>query len=414
VTPVAGTDAVLCNIGAAPPGGWRVYAQQASPGPLSYADWLDGVRAGRTYVTSLPLLPLFRVNGCGPGGVLDVAGDSLTATVELKTQCVLGLRRVSIASNLGDLWSCVLSNGPPRYELDTTVTLNVPTPAWLGLRAEGPTQNPILAWSWWAQHAIGHTNVVRVRRAGAFVRDPLACGRMLDQVDRLDTLLQTLTCRTRELERWQYDSLSARVEWARGFYGSVFHVAPSGFPVRVLTNGDGRATGLAWSPSTDPEAGDRVSYRVTYALDSTFSAPTVSLLRDTAVACCPAPADTRCWWRVEAVDRGGNVAPASPAGGSVISGFDMTVGVPGAAVRRLAARAWPNPSRSAVRIQGLGGDVEVFDIAGRRVARPGHGVAAVPGGAEWDGSGADGPAPSGLYFARDRGSGRVVRIVRIR
>jgi hypothetical protein len=102
-----------------------------------------------------------------------------------------------------------------------------------------------------------------------------------------------------------------------------------------------------------------------------------------------------------------------PISGTLVSVEDPAV----ATAPRLAA--WPNPSSGVVRFSaanlagGADAVVEVFSVAGRRVAR----VTAGPGGAfEWDGRDLAGhEVATGVYFARlaSDAAGRSVRFVRI-
>ena len=72
ITPTAGTD-YPC-VGATIPGRERFYTKVE--GPLTYENWLEGVRRGRTFVTNGPILE-FRVNdkGMGEEVVLEQAGS---------------------------------------------------------------------------------------------------------------------------------------------------------------------------------------------------------------------------------------------------------------------------------------------------------------------------------------------------
>ena len=67
IPPSAGTDAALSWYNSAPPGGWRVYAQE-SDGSLDHDGWFDALAAGRSFVTSFPLIPGFTRRRQRPGG----------------------------------------------------------------------------------------------------------------------------------------------------------------------------------------------------------------------------------------------------------------------------------------------------------------------------------------------------------
>jgi hypothetical protein len=67
VPATAGTDVFLNRIGSNLPGGDRVYVHV--DGPLSYGGWIDGLKAGKSFVTSGPMLT-FTANGEEPGTVL--------------------------------------------------------------------------------------------------------------------------------------------------------------------------------------------------------------------------------------------------------------------------------------------------------------------------------------------------------
>ena len=78
--------------------------------------------------------------------------------------------------------------------------------------------------------------------------------------------------------------------------------------------------------------------------------------------------------------------------------------------------AWPNPSRGGASFAFAGtgaGDLQVLDVAGRRVAMPWHGTLAGERTARWAGSDDAGRAvPNGVYFARLR-VGDATRVRRI-
>jgi hypothetical protein len=74
-------------------------------------------------------------------------------------------------------------------------------------------------------------------------------------------------------------------------------------------------------------------------------------------------------------------------------------------------RAWPNPSRGAVWLEGLGVDARIVDAAGREVARPGAGLRFEGRWQVWDGRIGGRHAPPGVYRAVSRAAGRSVAVV---
>ena len=235
---------------------------------------------------------------------------------------------------------------------------------------------------------------------------------MLRWLDELDAYEDLVLSNCEWPLAWQRDTVLARVARARQHYGEPFRTLPGSFALESPLPGDTAWAGLSWSQAADPDSGDRVTYRVRLGTDSTL-----------------ADAQVR-------ADHGhGPFRPAARALPLV-----LVVGGgrgPGRRRDRLDARGWagstspacwtwatrrgrapprarPNPSRSAVALQGMGARVVVYDLAGRRVAWPGHGIGTGPGGAVWDGLDGGRPAAPGVYLARGAGAGRALRIVRLR
>ena len=76
IAPIAGTDFPCFPSG--PPGSERFYTRVE--GPLTYETWLDGVRAGRTFVTNGPMVE-FTIDGVGIGGDLVLPAPSTVEVV---------------------------------------------------------------------------------------------------------------------------------------------------------------------------------------------------------------------------------------------------------------------------------------------------------------------------------------------
>jgi hypothetical protein len=395
LTPTAGTDAVLNWFSHGPAGGWRVYADLGPGAALDYGSWIEAVRAGRTFVTTMPLVPRFRIGDVGPGGALEAPLDTTTLEVSFDAACATGLSRILLVSDRGTLWSLDLTpRSPLATRLDTTFTLPTATPVWTALRVEGVSGDRALLGA----PALAHTNAVRFTAAGLSRRDPAACGRMLDRMDALERLIAR---RGQWSAQWHADSVASVIRRARDVYSQAFRLPPAAFDV-VLPPPDG-TTQISWSRAIDPEPGDRVRYRITVSDDSTFGHPIVFLTDSARTDSVPVQPGVPMWWRVEAIDRGGNVTMGDPPKFLVIYFSQVLAASVVGAVPR--PRLWPNPARGSVRGEGWGADVVIVDVMGRRVAAAGDGLRADGGSWVWERRADGRRVPPGLYFVRSRARG---------
>ena len=405
IPPSAGTDAVLSRYCDAPPGGWRVYAREPVGAELDYDSWLSAFAAGHSFITDFPLIPEFTIGGSGMGDVLEAAGDSLVAPVHIETACAIGLRGVALVADGVEIWSRPFAILPATFDFDTTFQLRVPRPAWVLLRVDGPASHPALA----APQAVAYTNAVRILHQGTPARLTAAMARWLDSLDRFEALLNSpLNWQA----PWQRDTVLARILRARQFYERPFRNPPAGFALLSPSTGAPTASGLAWQVAADPDSGDRVTYTVRFAEDSTLSGGWCDRELGTSMTEFMVPLESWYWWGVEASDLAGNVVRSTPPSERVFLSASVA-GVPGAH-REDPVRALPNPSRGEVRLRGLGPDVAIYDMAGRRIAEPGRGILDAAGTPVWDGSRNGRPAPPGIYLARGNHSRRLVRIIRLR
>lgn len=404
VPPSAGTDAVLNWYAHPPPGGWRVYTRAAGGGAPGYDSWLAALAAGRSFVTSFPLIPEFTVGDSGIGAALEVAGDSLIAPVQLETSCAIGLRSVALVADGQEIWSRTFATWPVTFGFDTTFQLRVRRPGWVLLRVDGPSWHPALA----APQAVAYTNAVRILHDGVPAQLPAAMVRLLAEVARFEALV---TSRCDWPVPWQRDTVLARIQRARSFYAQPFQDPPAGFALLSPPPGDSTASSLLWSSAVDPDAGDSVTYTVRVAEDSTLSGGWTGNTSDTELAEIPLEPGRWYWWSVEAADLAGNVVHSTPPIGRFFLPGSADVPV---ALLEVRPQALPNPSRGAVALRGMDPDVAIYDMAGRRVAESGHGIVPAAGALVWDGNVGGRLAPPGIYLARSGHSQRLVRIVRLR
>jgi hypothetical protein len=404
VPPSAGTDAVLNWYAHSPPGGWRVYAREASGGALDYDSWLAALAAGRSFITSFPLIPGFTVGDRDMGDSLEVAGDSLLAPVHIETSCAIGLRRVALVADGQEVWYRSFAATPVTFGYDTTFQLRVPRPGWVLLRVDGPLSHPALA----APQAVAYTNAVRILHDGAPARLPAVMVRWLDRVDWFEDLV---TSRCSWPVPWQRDTVLARIQRARCFYAQPFQTPPAGFALLSPPPGDSAVSSPIWSAAIDPDPGDLVMYTVRISEDSTLSGGWTEKTTGTGLEEIPLPPGRWYWWSVDAADRAGDVVHSTP----LRARFFLPSNVDAPVVHVEAPPgALPNPSRGVVALRGMDADVAIYDMAGRRVAGPGRGVVLAAGTPVWDGEEAGRPVPPGIYLARSCHSQRLVRIVRLR
>jgi hypothetical protein len=207
VPAAAGTDVFLNRIGSNLPGGDRVYVRVA--GPLTYEGWIDGLKAGRSFVTSGPMLT-FAVNGEGPGGVLKL-WEKPKVRVRATARSQFPLARAEVVHN-----GTVIAAAEPAADrltatLDREVTLD--RGGWLAFRADGPgtadTATPALN---------AHTNPVYVEAGGVVYRSAEEARAFLRWIDQFELVLRT---RNRFPTPGLRDQAQEQIEAARVVYVKI-------------------------------------------------------------------------------------------------------------------------------------------------------------------------------------------------
>lgn len=130
--PSAGTDCFLNRIRSQLPGASRVYVK--TEGEFSYQAWIDGLRAGRSFVTNGPMLE-FEVETIGPGGTIRIAAPrEVRIAGRASSQFPLG--KVEVVYNGEVVAGGALSEDQLSSVIDTKI--RVPRSGWISLRAQGP------------------------------------------------------------------------------------------------------------------------------------------------------------------------------------------------------------------------------------------------------------------------------------
>jgi hypothetical protein len=127
----AGTDCFLNRIRSALPGGDRVYVK--IDGPLTYAAWIEGLRAGRSFVSNGPMLE-FTVNG-------KLAGETITLAqtgevhVTGKATSQFPMERAELIQNGGVAASLTIADDKLSATIDQRIKFA--RSGWLALRVQG-------------------------------------------------------------------------------------------------------------------------------------------------------------------------------------------------------------------------------------------------------------------------------------
>ncbi len=153
-------------------GAVRTYARLAPGEALSYSGWIDAVRAGRTFVTTGPIVTL-QVKDQDPGAVVD-AGPDGRVKIRVEARSALPFDRLQVVAS-----GRVLAEAPGAGALCRAV-LEVDQPArdgdWLAARCLGGRGDAVLA----------HSSPVYIRGAGGGpARDRSAAAGFEEQLEAM-------------------------------------------------------------------------------------------------------------------------------------------------------------------------------------------------------------------------------------
>jgi hypothetical protein len=202
----AGTDVFLNRIDSNLPGGDRVYVHL--DGPLTYQKWIEGLKAGRSFVTSGPMLT-FTADGKEPGAVLKV-GRQPRIRVKARVRSQFPLTKAELVHNGRVIATAKLAEDALTATLDQEVTLD--RGGWLAFRAQGPGS---IHQSTSGLNA--HTNPVYVEAGNVPFRSAPEARAFLKWIDQFEVLLRlrnrfpTVQLRNQAQEQIQ----AARLVYAR-------------------------------------------------------------------------------------------------------------------------------------------------------------------------------------------------------
>ena len=163
VNPSGGTDHMADLHRSMAIGSTRVYVQTGSA-PLTWPRYLAALTAGRSFVSTGPLVTL-TVGGRAPGDVV-AAGGTVPFTLQVASAVPVDTMAIMINGQVA--WrapDAIDSAGVRRY----TGRLTLPQGGWVGARVVGP---PITRWPAMAEYAFAHTAPVWIGARGS--TDPVA------------------------------------------------------------------------------------------------------------------------------------------------------------------------------------------------------------------------------------------------
>jgi TolB protein len=146
IAPSAGTDAMVDFFRTMAVGTTRVYVKV--PGQLTMEGYLDGLKAGRSFVTNGPLLQ-FTAGGIEPGGVVNPSDASTTWEVHVAS--AVPFERVEVLVNGKVVWSGdgLTTPGAETYR----GTVSAPAGGWIAARVHGG----VTGWPAMDSYPFAHT-----------------------------------------------------------------------------------------------------------------------------------------------------------------------------------------------------------------------------------------------------------------
>ncbi|MCE9614082.1 MAG: CehA/McbA family metallohydrolase [Lentisphaerae bacterium] len=156
---VGGTDKMSSSV---PVGLYRTYAHLPD-GELTYANWLAAVRAGRTFLSSGPMIAL-TVNGVHLGDTLHLRGKGGTVEVEARAESALPIHQLELVQAGRVVAATSERRGARALALKTKLKIDRHT--WLAARCGGPGYRRVPHHDCWERGAFAHSSPIYVAVGG--------------------------------------------------------------------------------------------------------------------------------------------------------------------------------------------------------------------------------------------------------
>ncbi len=156
VAPTAGTDVMTDFFRTMAVGTTRAYVHTG--GDRTFGAYMDGLAAGRSFVTNGPLVDL-RVDGARPGGVVEADGR---ARYTLAVHATVPVTRATVLVNGEAAATHDLAGGGTSWDLSGS--LDLPEGGWIAVRITGPET---AGWPGMDSYAFAHTAPVWIGAVGS-------------------------------------------------------------------------------------------------------------------------------------------------------------------------------------------------------------------------------------------------------
>lgn len=178
---VAGTDKMASGV---PVGLYRTYVHVGTDAPFSFERWSAGIRAGRTFISSGPMLRM-TVDGHPIGDTIQVPAGA-TVDVECEASSVLPVQSLQLVERGRvieevDAGPFVADSGPRTISLHKRVRVTGPT--WLAARCGGPSYSPLRHFDDSRRGIMAHTSPVYIATGDTYdLRDASTSTYMLSLI----------------------------------------------------------------------------------------------------------------------------------------------------------------------------------------------------------------------------------------
>ncbi|MGF1581629.1 MAG: CehA/McbA family metallohydrolase [Gemmataceae bacterium] len=176
----------------------RTYAQLLPGEDFDYKNWIEAVRAGRTFVTNGPLLTL-TVDGCVPGEVLDVT-ESRRVAIECQAEGLVSFDKLQVFWNHELIGNVTVTEDGLIYRATWNEEFPIDQPGFFYARCTGGQGNVV-------EPGFAHTSPIYVQMQGNVWKPNV------DAVDRLRNFVDLSLCWVRENGKFeteqQYERMAA-------------------------------------------------------------------------------------------------------------------------------------------------------------------------------------------------------------